>query len=91
LPLFGSDLDRGLRQSTEGERSALLALTSATAVRRGGPVAGVAQTAEAAELAREFEHYQTLATGLEQVTQQTDQQATKGRATACRLKPAAAR
>jgi hypothetical protein len=46
------------------------------AVRRGA-MAGVAQTAEAAELARSrvVEHYQTLATGLEQATQQNDQQA----------------
>ena len=53
-----------------------MALTSAMAVRRGA-LAGVAQTAEAAELSRSrvVEHYQTLATGLEQATQQTDQQA----------------
>jgi hypothetical protein len=48
------------------------------AVRRGA-MAGVVQTAEAAELARSrvVEHYQTLAAGLEQATQQTDQQATE--------------
>jgi hypothetical protein len=42
---IGTDPDRGLqrlRQSLEGERSALLALTSAMAVRRGA-MAGVAQ------------------------------------------------
>jgi len=79
IAAIGGDPDRGLqrlRQSLEGERSALLALTSAMAVRRGA-LAGVAETSEAAELARTrlVEHYQTLATGLEQATQQTDQQA----------------
>jgi len=79
IAAIGSDPDRGLqrlRQSLEGERSALLALTSAMAVRRGA-MAGVTQTAEAAELARTrvVEHYQTLGTGLEPVIQQTDQQA----------------
>ena len=79
IAAIASDTDRGLqrlRQSFEEQRSALLALTSAMAVRRGA-FAGVAQTAEAAELARSrvVEHYQTLATGLEQATQQTDQQA----------------
>jgi|SRR5579863_3551726 len=79
IAAIGSDPDRGLqrlRQSLEGERSALLALTSAMAVRRGA-MAGVAQTSEAAELARTrvVEHYQMLATGLEQATQQNDQQA----------------
>jgi len=79
IAAIGSDPDRGLqrlRQSLEGERSALLGLTSAMAVHRGA-LAGVAQTAETAELARSrvVEHYQTLATGLEQATQQNDQQA----------------
>jgi hypothetical protein len=78
---IGSDPDRGLqrlKQSLEEERSALLDLTSAIAVRRGA-MAGVAQTAEAAELARYRvdEHYQTLATGLESAIRQTDQEATE--------------
>jgi hypothetical protein len=79
MAAIGSDPDRGLqrlRQSLESERSALLALTSAMAVRRGA-MAGVAQTSEAAELARTrvVEHYQTLVTGLEAAVQQSDQQA----------------
>src|SRR5258706_573308 len=79
IAAIGSDPDRALqrlRQSLESERSALLALNSAMAVRRG-TLAGVAQTAEAAELARSrvVEHYQTLATGLEPAIQQNDQQA----------------
>jgi len=52
IAAIGGDPDRGLqrlRQSLEGERSALLALTSAMAVRRGA-LAGVAETSEAAEL-----------------------------------------
>jgi hypothetical protein len=79
IAAIGSNPDWGLqrlRQSLEGERSALLDLTSAMAVRRGA-MAGVARTAEAAELARArvVEHHETLATGLEAAIQQNDKEA----------------
>jgi hypothetical protein len=79
IAAIGNDPDRGLqrlRRSFEEERAALLALSNAMAVRRGA-LAGVSQTAEAAELARSrvVENYQTIATRLEQATRQTDKQA----------------